>query len=1194
MPAGLLKLGFGWRSALALRLGLCLPQRLQPLRSPIRLYPQPVRPVQWCRHDPPRMRSSVLERSLSESSTVLLKPVLVMVLLLCVPIPARAGGPAYVAGSGYDPGVKGQPIVWAGNHVQYFTDQGALSPILTNAQADAFVANALTPWTSVLESAFTASQGGHLAEDVNATNVIGYPNGTYSIPPDIQPTALTTPLGIVFDYDGAVTDALLGAGAGGADYCFTNAVYGGPDNINTAGNLVHALVVINGVCAASNAQLPEVQYRLVRTLGRVIGLGWSQANLNVITGNPPPTSDDFAGFPLMHFIDPVTCVPISTCYPNAALLKMDDTASLVRLYSVTPHQPQKSPAPDVAQQPTARIHGSVHFTDASGNAVQPMQGVNVVARLLDATGHASRRYVATSVSGFLFRGYAGNFINGFADRNGLRYDRWGSDDPSLEGFFDLRGLAVPDGQNIALYQLSVEALDANWSAGVEPYTFPQVPPSGQFAPVVVTVQPASDVERDILMLRSEVEGTHPGSGATYANPASLPQGGGWASWVSGYGDTEWFQLAARANRTASVSVTALDESGKPTEAKLLPVIGMWVLSDQGGGPAPASTPSAFNTFSFGMSRLDAQFFASDTFRLGIADSRGDGRPDYSYVASVLYSDTVTPARVSLAGGVVTLNGIGFNPGLQVSAAGNNANLLSSSATQLKVALPSAVLDGTATLEVSDPVSGGFSRMGSVLTYGAAADDQLLLLQGSEPATPVGSQAANPIRVQVVSSDGLTPVNGATVAWSTTNGTALSACSGGTNCSVLSDQSGESSTWVTPMATGQSTITATLAPAAYPSPPSKQATLVGTSSSSLDLAAVSPTRWVGQGATIDVPMTVEALNAGVPQSKVVVNYRLTVGTATLSAGSATTNASGYATVSVHLANHSADVQVSACVAPNDAPCQSFTLHATPASLWTLETTSGSTQVIADGHSFQPLIMRVTDGSVAANAVMGVTVALNTTVARVPPGSGSPTEGDTIVGGTGMTIILGSSSTQVVTTQDGIASIVPSAGTVTGPCDLFITVNAGSAAAQFHLQIVAAVGGGSRTAGFVQGDRLNGLQAAGAPGALLFAVPQGILSTEPAADSQVSDCSESSPDDAAREQAGSASSSTERETSVSLPCARSQPAEAKVPKKRVVQLEKVVVPAAAASPVETQAPTPRSSRLPDDKRSCRVLAGDGTLP
>jgi hypothetical protein len=1106
---------------------------------------------------------------------------LAMLLLLCVPLPAGAGGPAYVAGSGYDAGVKGQPIVWAGNYVEYFTDQGDLSPILTNAQADAFVASAFSPWTSVPNSAFTASQGGHLAEDVSGTNVIGYPNGTYSIPTDIQPTATATPLGIVYDYDGAVTDALLGTGAGGPDYCFTNAVYGGPDNINTAGNTVHALIVINGVCAAGNSQLPDVQYRLLRTLGRVLGLGWAQANLNVITGNPPPTSDDYAGFPLMHFTDPVACVPISICYPNAATLKMDDTASLARLYPVTTNQPQ-----------TAGIHGSVYFTNASGNVVQPMQGVNVVARLRDATGTPSRQYVATSVSGFLFRGNAGDIINGYVDGVGLRYDRWGSDDPSLEGYFDLRGLVVPNGQNIALYQLSVEPLDANWSAGVEPYTFPQVSPSGQFAPVVVTVQPASDVERDILMLGSEVEGTHPDSGATYANPSLLPQGGGWASWVSGYGDTEWFQFTAQANRTASVSVTAL-ESGKPTESKLMPVIGMWSLSDQSGGPAPASTQSAFNTFSFGMSRLDAEFSASDTFRLGIADSRGDGRPDYSYVASVLYSDTVTPARVSLAGDVVTLNGIGFNPGLHVSAAGNNANVLSSSATQLQVAVPSASLDGTATLQVSDPVSGGFSRMDSVLTYGAAVDDQLLLLQGAEPATPVGSQAANPIRVQVVAADGVTPVNGATLAWSTTNGTVLSACNGATNCSLLSDQSGESSTWVTPTATGQSTITATLAPAAYPSPPSKQATLLGTSSA-LDLAALVPTRWIGQGATIDVPLTVQALNAGVPQSNVVVNYKLTVGTATLSAGNTTTNGSGHATVSVHLVNHSADVQVSACVAPNNVPCQSFTLHATPSSLWTLETVSGSAQVVQDGHSFQPLIMRVTDGSTAANPVLGVSVAFNTTVARVPPGSGSQTVGDTMIGAPGMPIILGSSSAQVVTTQDGTASIVPSPGTIMGPCDLFIIVNAGPAAAQFDLQVVAAVGDDSRENGRFVAGRTDGLQSSEGPGVLLFAVPEAISSSEPA-EPHVSACPDSSADDASRNQAGLASSSTAgSENVVSLPCARSKPADVKVPKKHVRQVGNEVAPTPPAAPAETQPQTSSGNRPLSDKQSCRVLAEDETLP
>ena len=63
---------------------------------------------------------------------------------------------------------------------------------------------------------------------------------------------------------------------------------------------------------------------------------------------------------------------------------------------------------------TIRIHGSIYFPDVRGNPGQPMQGVNVVARLVDPnTGQPSRRYVATAVSGFLFRGHAGNHVSGF-------------------------------------------------------------------------------------------------------------------------------------------------------------------------------------------------------------------------------------------------------------------------------------------------------------------------------------------------------------------------------------------------------------------------------------------------------------------------------------------------------------------------------------------------------------------------------------------------------------------------------------------------------------------------------------------------------------------------------------------------------------------------------------------------------------
>src|ERR1035438_6211081 len=95
----------------------------------------------------------------------------VTVLVMCSAVASLAGGPAFIAGSGYDPGVEGQPLLWANGAVQYFTDQGDLSPILPGAQADAFVATAFSAWSTIPGVTITALQGGHLAEDVNGSNI---------------------------------------------------------------------------------------------------------------------------------------------------------------------------------------------------------------------------------------------------------------------------------------------------------------------------------------------------------------------------------------------------------------------------------------------------------------------------------------------------------------------------------------------------------------------------------------------------------------------------------------------------------------------------------------------------------------------------------------------------------------------------------------------------------------------------------------------------------------------------------------------------------------------------------------------------------------------------------------------------------------------------------------------------------------
>src|ERR1700733_7227945 len=125
----------------------------------------------------------------------------------------RAGGPKCVAGWSYfDWTPSGQPLVWPQGEITYYTDQGDLSPILPNASANSFVASAFSQWTSVPTAALTATAEGQLAEDVNGTNVTVNSDGTISMPADIQSTATGTPIGIVYDYDGSVTDAFLGSG----------------------------------------------------------------------------------------------------------------------------------------------------------------------------------------------------------------------------------------------------------------------------------------------------------------------------------------------------------------------------------------------------------------------------------------------------------------------------------------------------------------------------------------------------------------------------------------------------------------------------------------------------------------------------------------------------------------------------------------------------------------------------------------------------------------------------------------------------------------------------------------------------------------------------------------------------------------------------------------------------------------------
>lgn len=986
----------------------------------------------------------------------MLRVLLVPAIIIALSALARAGGPAYVAGISYfDPSVKSTPLTWPQGAINYYTDQGDLSPILLGAKADSFVANAFGLWTSIPTAALSAVQAGHLAEDVSGANVTLI-NGVLNMPADILPSATSNPVGIVYDQDGSVTDALLGSGASNSIYCAGNSVFGGIDNLATNAQFLHALIIMNGNCAQNSSQLPDLQYHLVRLIGRVLGLDWSQANLNVITRNPSPVAGDFAGFPLMHQIDPRSCVPVSICYSNNGAVdpsqpKIDDQAALSRLYPVTSQNQSNFPGKQIFSQVTARIHGNVFFTDASGLAAQPMQGVNVVARWIDpATRQPSGTVVASSISGFVFSGNEGNPVTGYTDSTGQDFGRFGSDDTTLEGFFDLAGLQIPNGASSAQYQLSVEAVDSLWSTNAGPYgSAGQVQPSGSAQPVLITVTPGGDVAHDSLMQGSAIQKPQWYGTTSYAAPAQVPASGSWAGMLSGYGSADFFQFSAQANRTLSVILNALDDSSKVSESKALPVAGMWALANPGQSPAPANTSSAFDTSYFGESRLDAQILQSTTFRLGIADYRGDGRPDYHYTARVLYGDNVIPGRASVAGGTpLTIQGLGLRPDTTVQIPNIGVPVLASAATRLLVDAPPLV-DGTYDVLLTDVNTGGSSNMTGVLTVGAGPSDSIKLISGANAATPVGGQAPAPFTVLVLAADGVTPVAGASVQFTSSPFASFSACSGSTNCTVLTDQSGVASTYVTVLSASVMTLVAKLAPATYPNPQQVQVTLLGVSSP-LDLSLMAPSVWIAQGATVNVPITARVLSNGSPVIGKTVNYQITRGTGNLSVATATSDSNGNASANLQLTSLSAAVQVSVCVAPSNNPCQIFNATVVQGSSLQLQAVAGTLQIAPPGQSFQPVIVRVVDSANPPHAVLGASVVFLSYVGRTPHNRPIAWAGEAGISQPGIPVILAKSQSTVQSDINGLASISLSTAGISGNVAVAGTATAGASGVQFAAQ------------------------------------------------------------------------------------------------------------------------------------------------
>ncbi len=871
-----------------------------------------------------------------------------------------AGGPKFVAGTDYfDPGVVGQPIHWAGGQVKYYVDQGPLNGSVTHDQATAIVDAAASLWSAVPTAGITLTNKGALNEDVNGTNTVVAAQGQFAQPADVTPSAINYPLAVIFDADGAVIDTLFGAGTSDPTSCQNNGVLVGMDNLNTDATVAHAIILLNGRCATSDALLQMMSFEIERAFGRVLGLDYSQVNHDALKIVMAGGTD---GWPVMQPISGL-CGPFGgVCIPNPAVLRYDDIAALNRIYPITTQNLSAFPGKVLTQANTVSIRGTVSFRTGGG-----MQGINVVARPLDANGNPLYQYTVSAVSGALFAGKHGNPVTGFADVNGVPYARWGSNDANLQGYFDLGGIPLPPGMTTANYQITFEPIDPLYILGntVGPYSDGQVEPSGTLAPISLQNLSAGSMQTVNVTVADSATGGYQDAIGTESAPRPLPASGMWVGRLSQVGQTDWFSFPVRGNHTLTIVTQATDESGAPTGAKALPSIGVWDGYSPIGSTAVAGAPG-LNGLAIGETWLRVTAGGDDIVRMGITDLRGDGRPDYSYNGWVLYADSVQPARLPATGGPIVIHGMGFRSSDTVLVDGQPAVVTSISPNEITAIAPAAAagVSGSVDIEVDDlPVFYAQTILTGGISYDSGSGDALTLV--TAPANIVPTNTPLAFTVTALGSD-LTPAGGITVTYSVTSGAATLAC-GLPVCQVVATGDGHASMNVVATSSNPSVVTASLC---------NGSTLEAhfTGGTPPTLRSLTPTLSLAAGATFTWTVQALALVNGTPAVGQTVTWQATgSGIAIMGSASAVTNSSGIATktLSAGPLSEGQSATITACV-NGTTQCVTYSAFGARPQYAMLQAVSGTSQHLASHAAPAPIMIRLLDMN--GHAMAGGAVAL----------------------------------------------------------------------------------------------------------------------------------------------------------------------------------------------------------------------------
>lgn len=914
---------------------------------------------------------------------------------------APAASPRFVAGPPWG-NIYGVPMVWFTTEVRYSLDPGPLSSTVSHDAAQAMVDAAAQVWNTRF-TAMNLQRGGPLDEDVSSSNVYLGSNGPIW-PADMQASNfLQKNIAVVFDADGTITDMLLGSGASDAANCRQNAVTESVDGFAPQTLINHAIVFLNGRCAGpSEEQMLQMQYQLMRVFGRVLGIGWSQTNDNVFTGSPQPTYAQQMHWPVMHPIDIVCGLYTYQCMPQPFVLRPDDIAALSLLYPLNAAQADSFSAgtKEATLANAQSISGKLKFPDGSG-----MPGANLVIVRQPNYLAAETWETVSAVSGYLTRGDAGNPVSGAV--TGFAAKQGGTDRDKAGDFFFAR---VPiDAQwfqtNFVITQTINPLYRGQYALG--PYKVPVVP-SGSPTTAVdsVGIRGGLVIPFDVVVPDAAID-CHSGEQSSEASPGTLNPTGLWTGKFCSYGHSDWVQLATRPGHSFTIEVTALDENSAATGRKALPMIGVWQAGDPLGTlPTLAASLSSLNGRLSGMTQLKSVVSSGGELRIALSEERGEGRPDFSYRARVLYADIAQPARMAASGGRFALVGFGFLPGNTVTIGGVAAVVESWSPTQIVAQAPaqSAVGAGALDVIVTDLATGATASIPGGLIYGSDAGDTLNVVAAPSGSIATGAPVAGGIAVQVRSSMG-TPAALAGVSFSAT----VAGVAGGVDfgcgavvCTVATDTNGMARISLTATQSGGVVVTASL--------PGAVSAAIGFVSvlQTRSLSPVKPVQYLAAGEPVLWSAAVEVGANGQPLAAQPVAWSSGAFSST-----AFSDSGGIASLP-QTANLLPGATTTATACAWTSVCAQITAHGVAPQEWNIVSASGTVQSLPSSQSLLAMNLRVVD--LQGNAVVGVPVSILQTVTGWQPTCSQ-------AGRCAVASVYGTSRASATSDSDGLVQIAP---------------------------------------------------------------------------------------------------------------------------------------------------------------------------